>query len=162
MSFDNSPNPYASPDRLNQGPYDQASHEQIKGKLMGPGVSLIVVGVIGLLGMGGYFLLTVIAMNMPGNPAAIGPPPGASEAEKTGYYVGFYGAMVCMVISALAQIVVIMGGLSLIKMKGRGLAMAACVISLVPFTSACCLLGIPFGIWGLVTLSDSAVKQALQ
>jgi predicted Zn finger-like uncharacterized protein len=49
-----------------------------------------------------------------------------------------------------------------IKMKGLssyGLAMTACIVSMLP-CHACCCLGLPFGIWGLVMLNKPEVKDA--
>ncbi|MFP6613827.1 MAG: hypothetical protein VB835_16065 [Pirellulales bacterium] len=160
MPFDNSPNPYASPDRYQQGvSAERPPFEVAKQKVRRPGVALLVVGVFGLLGMGAYLVLTAFAMSVPGNPAAAGPPANAAEAERIGYYVGFYGAIGGMCLQAAAQIIVIFGGINLIQMKGRGIAMTACIVSLIPGASACFLLGIPFGIWGLVVLNDAEVRQ---
>lgn len=131
----------------------------VKSKLMGPGISLIIVGSLGLLCMGGYFILTMIGLAM--DPSISTPPPAADEAERAGFYVGVYGTLGAMGLSTLMQIFVILGGVNFVRQKGRGMAMAACILSLIPCLSSCCIFGMPFGIWGLMVLADPNVKQTM-
>jgi hypothetical protein len=37
--------------------------------------------------------------------------------------------------------------------------MTACILAMIP-CSACCLLGIPLGIWGLVVINNPEVRGA--
>ncbi|MCY2959510.1 MAG: hypothetical protein NTY35_05030 [Planctomycetota bacterium] len=47
------------------------------------------------------------------------------------------------------------------EMKSYGLAMTASILAMIPcFTSCCCLLGLPAGIWALIVLLDKDVKAA--
>lgn len=59
-------------------------------------------------------------------------------------------------------IVVIMGALKMKNLESYALAMASAIIAMVPCLSPCCLLGLPFGIWALVVLSDGQVKAAFR
>lgn len=65
---------------------------------------------------------------------------------------------------ALAVLVLVLGGLVIwggIKMKqleNYGLCMTAAIISVLPCSFPCCLIGMPFGIWALVILSKPEVK----
>jgi hypothetical protein len=162
MSFDNSPNPYASPDgHQREASSERPLDEYAKTKLMGPGIALLIIGIIGLLGMGGYFFLMVAAINTPNNPD-LQPPPEFNAEERSMFFTSIYGVVVVMGVSALAQILVILGAINFIRMKGRAMAMVACVVSLIPVASACCVLGIPFGIWGIVAMSDADVKQVFR
>ena len=149
-------NPYRAP--MPGGP-GVPGPSPVKGKMMGPGISLIIVGSLGLLGMGGYFILTIIGLAM--DPSISSPPPGAAEEERIGFYVGLYGTLGGMAISTLLQIFVILGGVNFLRQRGRGMAMTACVLSLIPCLSSCCIFGLPFGIWGLMVLADPNVKQAM-
>ncbi len=50
------------------------------------------------------------------------------------------------------------------KMKGLeayGMAMAACILMMLP-CSCCCIINLPVGIWGLVTLMDANVKASFR
>lgn len=47
------------------------------------------------------------------------------------------------------------------ELKSYGLAMTAAILAMIPcFTSCCCLLGLPVGIWALIVLLDKDVKAA--
>jgi phage FluMu protein Com len=59
-------------------------------------------------------------------------------------------------------VVIFLGAWKMMKLENYGLAMAAAVISVIPCISPCCILGIPFGIWAIVVLSDPTVKSAFK
>jgi len=47
------------------------------------------------------------------------------------------------------------------ELKSYGLAMTASILAMIPcFTSCCCLLGLPVGIWAIIVLLDKDVKAA--
>ena len=49
-----------------------------------------------------------------------------------------------------------------LKMKGLqqyGLCIAASIVAMVPCISPCCCIGIPIGIWALVVLNKSEVRD---
>ena len=50
----------------------------------------------------------------------------------------------------------------MLKVKSYNMALVASVISVIPCFSACCIVGIPFGIWALVVLNDASVKAAFR
>jgi hypothetical protein len=47
------------------------------------------------------------------------------------------------------------------RLENYGFALTGAIVAMVP-CSGCCLLGLPFGIWALVVLSDSSVKEAFR
>lgn len=157
MSYPEQPNPYR-PDSQEVNPYSSTQYgsiQDISQKTTIPGIMLVVVGSIGLLVMGIYFLLTMVGLSMQG-PGGMQPPPDIdSDAER----IGLYGSMVLMALSTFLQIFVILGGVAFIRQRGRGMAMAGSIISLIPCMSSCCIVGVPFGIWGLVVLMDPVVRQ---
>ena len=71
-------------------------------------------------------------------------------------------AVVTGVINLLVGIVVIVGAVKMKNLESYGFAMASAIIAMVPCISPCCLLGLPFGIWALVVLSDAGVKAAFR
>lgn len=62
---------------------------------------------------------------------------------------------------AVGALVIIFGGVKMMKLSGRGLAMTASILAMIPcFSSYACILGIPIGIWALSVLSNRDVKAA--
>lgn len=157
MSQGNYSNPYSAP----SGPGSNFGNSSgVGGKLSAPGIALIVVGSLGLLLMGGYLILMLIVMaTQPGN---FSPPPNANDGERVGFYIGSYGTIAMMALSPFLQTFVIWGGINMVRQKGRAIAMLACLISVIPCCSSLCLMGIPFGIWGFVVLSDPQVKSLME
>ncbi len=74
------------------------------------------------------------------------------------------GTVMSIVFSLLAIAVsglVLYGGLQMRRLQSYGLSMTACILSFIPcFTSCCCILGLVFGIWGIVALNKPEVKEA--
>lgn len=125
-----------------------------------PAISLLVLGILGIL-MGianvGY---AVLARNDPpigqGNRAIQNPDPAFNTGANAGYKAGRYiGAFV----SLIWAIIIVAGSVKMKGLHSYGSAMTACIVAICP-CSLCCLLGIPFGIWGLVALNKPGVKDA--
>jgi hypothetical protein len=56
---------------------------------------------------------------------------------------------------------VIYAAMQMMKLQSRTLAIVASVLVMIPcFTSCCCLVGIPVGIWSIVVLMKPDVKAA--
>jgi len=60
----------------------------------------------------------------------------------------------------LIAIVCLIGAIRMMKLKNYGLAMTAAILILIPCGTCCCLANIGAGIWALVVLSKSEVKNA--
>jgi uncharacterized membrane protein YhaH (DUF805 family) len=60
----------------------------------------------------------------------------------------------------LANVVITTGAFAMRGLRNRGLSMTACVLAVIPCFGPCFLLGIPFGIWGLVVMNDPDVRRA--
>jgi hypothetical protein len=54
----------------------------------------------------------------------------------------------------------IYGALQMRQLKSFGLAMTSAILVMLPCAGCCCLLGLPVGIWALVTLNKPEVKSA--
>jgi hypothetical protein len=52
------------------------------------------------------------------------------------------------------------GALSMLNVKRHGLAITASIITMLPISSPCCLIGLPIGIWALVALTRPGVAAA--
>ncbi len=58
--------------------------------------------------------------------------------------------------------VAIWGAWKMQRLESYGLAMAASVLMMLPWTSACCVLGLPFGVWSVTVLSQTEVREAFR
>ena len=58
------------------------------------------------------------------------------------------------------NVAVLGGAIQMARLRSHALAMAACCIAIVPCCGPCLVLGIPFGVWGLVVLRDPAVRAS--
>ena len=54
---------------------------------------------------------------------------------------------------------IVWGAWNMLKFKRYSISKTVCLIALVPYVSPCCILGIPFGFWGLMALSKLGSKQ---
>lgn len=136
--------------------------EAAKTKVLIPGIALIAIGTIGLILMGALAFFSVV--QIASGAANLDPPPEINEgAERFGFYVGSYGPIVLMVLNSFFQILIIVGGIAMVRAKGMGLAVTGAVLGIIPcVSSSLCLFGIPFGIWAVVVLADPNVKRAFK
>jgi hypothetical protein len=65
-------------------------------------------------------------------------------------------------IGIVMSIVVLVGAAKMKGLESYRFAIVASILSLIPCTSPCCCLGLPFGIWALVVLSDPMVKASFK
>src|SRR5262249_54538243 len=101
----------------------------------------------------------LVAGPPPPPPPARPGPPGQQEAFQTGFTVGFYiGKYGPGVLSLLAGPLVILGAVSMMRLRAYGFAMFAAIFAMLPCHCSC-LLGLPFGIWALIVLSKPEVRD---
>lgn len=63
-------------------------------------------------------------------------------------------------LSLLIFALVILGGVKMLQLRARGLVMTAAVLVMIPcFTSCCCVLGLPLGIWVIVLINKPEVRN---
>jgi hypothetical protein len=139
------------------------------GAVMGPGISLMIVGGLGLLyGLANlYVVLTGGGPNFVPGQGVFGfgaaqpqfgqvPNPGAQAAQQMGFQIGL---VLGMTVPVLWGLIVTLGGFQMLRLKARALAMTGAIFALVP-CNPCCLAGLPFGIWALVVLNRDDVSRA--
>jgi len=64
------------------------------------------------------------------------------------------------VVGVILGIILIVAGIRMKRLQDYGMALTGAIIALVPCISPCCVLGLPFGIWAVVVLSDWRVHAA--
>jgi hypothetical protein len=132
------------------------------GKVMAPAIALIVVAAIGIIG---NLLLLVSALLAPkvdvaAQVKAQNPNMPAQQAEMASKVAGFVtnAGPPTYVILMLLDGLILFGGIQMLRLRSRGLALATGILGVIPCLSPCCVLGIPFGIWALIVLVKPEVK----
>ncbi|NNE66871.1 MAG: hypothetical protein HKN33_09915 [Pyrinomonadaceae bacterium] len=118
-----------------------------------PAIALIVAGSInGAVGvaalLGGFVRLLWGNESLPVN-----------EAERMGFIGGTVIGYGIALLTLLAAPLIIYGGTQMLSGKRYGLAKAAAIAAIIPFTNCCFLIGIPIGIWALTVLFKPEVKD---
>ena len=146
-------NPYSSPQGSFNTPKGGPSG-YAESKVKGPAIGLMVA-----MGIGIAVALLSVLLNMLGigiGAAAADQPEGL--ANMMSGTIGIISNVIGIALGGL----IIFGSMKMMKLESYGLAMTICILSIVPCTNPCCILGIPFGIWGVIALSDPAVKSAFR
>jgi phage FluMu protein Com len=146
-------NPYMAPTQAGQPPPFAGGYVPAADRVSGPAIGLIVTGALGLVGQALGLVLNVVGIGM-------GAVDGGQDALPAMFSGGF--GIVTGMIGIVAGVVVIMGALKMKNLESYGFSMAAAIIAMVPCISPCCWLGLPFGIWALVVLSDAGVKASFR
>jgi hypothetical protein len=127
------------------GIWRQPDREYALARVNSPAVGLIVVGALGLV----YTLAQVAPLVV-----QLGPRMQGDDLVALGAMGGFG------VVALGASILIMIGGLKMKRLESYGWSRAACIMAMIPCLSPCCVLGLPFGIWGINVLSDPRVKSA--
>jgi len=123
-------------------------------RIKGPAVGIVFTAVVG-----GLFQLANLGTTLLG--ASLLPLLGGESdgvLALASLVFGVVGAVIGLGVAAF----LVWGALRMMRLESWGVALATCIVALVPFVSPCCLIGLPFGIWGLVVINDQAVKGAFR
>ncbi|MGL6097171.1 MAG: hypothetical protein ACRC7O_15405 [Fimbriiglobus sp.] len=63
-------------------------------------------------------------------------------------------------VAGFVSAVIVIGGVKTRGLSGRGWGYTAAWLGMIPCVSGCCFLGVPVGIWAIVTLMNPDVKAA--
>jgi len=129
----------------------------IVAQVQGPAIGLIVAAAFGAL----WDLLSLLSNLLGGGMAGLEELAGEYEgvsriASATGGAVGVLACLISLGICGL----IIWAALQMKELRNWTLAMVASILAMVPCIGACCLIGIPIGIWSLVVLMKPEVKAA--
>ena len=151
-------NPYASSQMARPG---APAGSGASGLAMPPAVCLLIVTILYIIYLMVMLVWSVIAF-------AAGEPPPNLDPEiaaqfDMGMKMGFAFQMLCYLVFFAVQGLICWGCISMIQLKGRSLAMTAMILSVIP---CCCspgfVVGIPFGIWGLIVLNNQTVMRSMK
>ncbi|HZL90252.1 MAG TPA: hypothetical protein VFB96_17945 [Pirellulaceae bacterium] len=149
MSY--APNPFRDPSEKTAPPSRAALLERVRG----PAWALMITSGIWIVALlvAAAFSLGLLATGMA---AQMRPPPGMTK--ETQIVIRLLFGVVLMATSALT----IFGAYCLMTLKHRALAVTAIILSLVPCTSACYVVGIGIGVWALVVILQPEVWAAFE
>ena len=127
--------------------------DDILKRLKTPAVGLIIIGAFDFV-LGAFSIISGL-LRLAG---VLGAEPRiAGDAEKMGYMIGTGLGYTCGFLSLVFGPIIIFGAIRMMKGKGRGLAMTAAVLAILPVTCCSLPLGMIFGIWALVVLRKPEV-----
>ncbi len=133
-------------------------------QVQGPGIGLAIYGgLMMLMGLAGLVATAV----MPTGSQLGQLPPEAPEflrkAMEMQASMPPWASYLQSLIGLAVFAVVLMGGLRLMKLRSKGLVMAGAVLAIVPcFSSCCCLIGMPLGIWVIMTINKPEVSSQFE
>jgi hypothetical protein len=151
------------------GPYGTPGPDAAA-KVSGPAIALIVVGALNIIaslyqGAQGIMVMMMPEEQMRAQMEAQNPELQGQELpfDLSAFTQGLgAGIIVFYVLTLILGIVIILGAVKMKNLQSRGMAVAASVLAMIPCISPCCLIGLPIGIWSLVTLNDPNVKASFK
>ncbi|MFO1062902.1 MAG: hypothetical protein U0892_03390 [Pirellulales bacterium] len=122
------------------------------GVYIAPGICLLIFGFLAF-GMWGYQMFINVVMADHAEAAMM------DEMERSGYWVGYYGAVILMgVFGFVSSALMIAGGIAGIMRRGVGWARAGAIGAFLP--CQCCFLSLPIGIWAcIIYFSSDAARD---
>lgn len=145
--------------------YDQAARGQPRreglrsaalGIVAGPALGLQLVGGFGLVIS---ILLLCIGLTGPG--VFVGRPRGGEPPMNRDMVAEVVNAVIMGIVGICWSGIVLSGASKMKSLRNHGQAMTASIVALIP-CNFCWLLGLPIGIWALVTLTRNDVKEAFR
>jgi hypothetical protein len=115
-------------------------------------VTGIIGIVLGALGIGLHLLGIGLASTRAG---------AKNDQAMANIFSGTFG-IIQATLGIIIAVLIIVGTIKMKKLESYGFAMTVSILAMIPCISPCCLLGLPFGIWSIVVLSQPDVKDAFR
>lgn len=135
-----------------------ADPQKVRERIYPAGFALLIVGLVGAVLMFAYGVLSVIMLTVM-QPQMRQPNNGA---QISAFWIGVAIPHLAYLFNVFANLLVAYAGYSMMKFKNYTLSMIGSIVAVIPLLSACCLLGVPFGIWGIVALTGSGAKDVFE
>lgn len=125
----------------------------------GGGLTAAAICILVVSGLALLLDLFAVVSAVAADPPRIDPnlPPIMQEIVKNSH--GTTPAISNGVLALIAGFTII-GAIQMLRRKTWGLCLAASILSMIHIGSCCCVLGAPFGIWALVMLMNTDVKDS--
>ena len=135
-------------------PFPGESARLARQKVAGPAIALLVIAILGM----GLQLLSIA-----GNLFMFAfPQPDLKFNGGLPIQVQVAVNSASAVLGLAFGVLILFGAVKMKNLEYYGLSIAASIVAMLPCVSPCCLLGLPFGIWALVVLSDPTVKASFK
>lgn len=118
------------------------------GRVSAPAIGLMAAG-----GLSAAVTLFAMLMFAIGGTAVIADPEARDALPGIGVLLAF-----CAV-KLVLDLLTVYAGWQMRQLRSWGICLAGSIVAMLP-CSACCILGLPMGIWALIVLIDNEVKQA--
>ena len=122
-----------------------------------PATALVVVASIALV-LGTLGLLADVVLVASGAIAALEARNEGPISKETTVVVRTIWGILLLIASSF----VLYGGIRMRDLQSHGVARAAAIVAMIPLLGPCCVLGIPFGIWALITIEKPEVRKAFR
>jgi len=126
-----------------------------RGKVLGPAIGLIVVCLVSLAALA---LALVFDVWLLGSGTAAQMPPRGGMRHEDVVKIRMLWALLMVV----ANVITLIGAVRMKGIRQLGFVRLACILGLLPCLGPCFVLGMPFGIWGLIVLNDPRVQEVFQ
>ncbi len=124
-------------------------------EVSGPAIGLLITAAFG-----GFFAFLSLLGNLVG--VSFGTMMAGSAEEEFARYLSGGIGITSAILGLLVAGFLVYAALEMKKLSQYGLAVAASVVAMVPCVSPCCIIGLPVGIWSLVTLTKPHIKEAFK
>lgn len=145
--------PIAMPPSLSVPPSGSQSAADL---VNGPGIGLIVTGALNVI-FGA--LRVILSLTGLGLGLVSGTDVGNDAITKLLMSAAGTAGIVVGALCAVSGVATLLAGLKLRKLESYGLCVTGCILGMIPCLSICCWIGLPIGIWALVTMSKPEVKS---
>lgn len=155
---------YAAPvGAVGAAPVDPAlAHSTATGMVKVPALLMLIFALIsaiasvtmGMMSLSGNDVGQILMKSMGINPPQ--PPPEQLAMQQNFTRIS---GIVNVVLGPVWNGFVAFGAVRMMRLRSRGLALTASILSVIPCFSICCLITMPIGIWGLVVLCKPEVKS---
>jgi hypothetical protein len=137
------------------GRFRRGDYQSALNAVSGPATGLQVVGWIGVA-----LSSLSLCINLAG---ALGQIPGGGNNQQNQMQVAANGVsgVIGAIVGIVFSVIILVGAGKMKRLENYGFAMASSIIAMLPCT-ACCILGLPFGIWSLVVLNKPEVKDSFR
>jgi hypothetical protein len=135
------------------GPIPTGSREAALSAVKGPAIAIIIVASLGIA----WYLFSGFQGLLHSGQRPL--PPNLPPQWESFYRAsqGPVAAALQFLFAAVCGFL-LFGALKMMKLQGHTLAIITCIVAMLP-CGCCCVLSLPFGIWGLVALNKPDVKS---
>lgn len=132
--------------------------EYVNEKVNGPGLALMITGILMVVGQ----LIGLIFQAITAIPSAISLVNAGAGADAWISFVTSQGiGVISSLVGFFVGFIVAFGGSRLRALRSPGMVYAGAALAIIPCCSGyCCCIGLPVGIWAIMTMQDEKVKAA--